>query len=88
MIDLGDEANRRFTELVEAEQDHTGVHNQHQDGEAHDPCCEPAVAAPERVKTEVEGAKESMDRSRPPPVALMTGVRLQEQRAHRGRQRQ
>jgi len=88
LIDLRDETNRRFTELVETEQDHAGVHDQHQNREAHDPCRQPAVATPERVKTNIEGAKETMDRSRPPPVALMTGMRLQQQRAHRGRQRQ
>ena len=88
LIDLRDEADRRFTELVETEEDHAGIHDHHQHGEAHDPRRQPAVAAPERVKAEIEAAKETMDRARPPPVALMTGVRLQEQGAHRGRQRQ
>ena len=63
-------------------------HHHHHHGEAHDPRRQPAVAVPEAVEADVEGAKETMDRPRPPPVALMTGVRLQEQGAHRGRQRQ
>src|SRR5258708_19791682 len=88
LIDLRDEANRSYTRLVETEQDHPGIHNLHQDGEAHDTCREPAVATPERVKAKIEATTETMDRPDPPPVALMTGVRLQEQRAHRGRQRQ
>jgi hypothetical protein len=81
---LRDEANRRFSELVETEQDYAEIHKRHQHGEAHDPCRQPTEAAPERVKTKIEGAKESMDRARPPSVALVIGVRLQEQRAHRG----
>src|SRR5258706_12779172 len=88
LIDLRDEANRSFTKLVETEQDHPGIRNHHQDGEAHDTCHEPAVATPERVKAKIEGRKETMDRPAPPPVATMTGVRLQEQSAHRRRQRQ
>src|SRR5258706_13901491 len=88
LIDLRDEANRSFTELVETEQDHPGIHNHHQDGEAYDTCHEPAVATPDLVKAKIEGRKEIMNRADPPPVAPMIGVRLQEQRAHRGRQRQ
>src|SRR6266851_2006301 len=66
LIDLRDEANRSLAELVETEQDHAGVHNHHQHGEAHDPYREPAVATPERIKAKIEGAKETMDRARPP----------------------
>ncbi len=88
LVDLGNEANRSLTELIETEQDHAGIYHQHHGRKAHDPCREPAIATPERVKTKIEGSKESMDRTRPPPAELMTGVRLQKQRAHRGRQRQ
>src|SRR5260370_42619796 len=88
LIDLRDEANRSFTELVETDQDPPGIQTPHKDGEAYDTCHEPAVATPERVKAKIEGAKETMNRTHPPPGALVIGVRLQEQRAHCGRQRQ
>ena len=63
LIDLRDEANRRFSELVETEQDHAEIHKHHQRGEAHDPRRQPTVATPERVETKIEGAKVSMDRA-------------------------
>src|SRR5258708_27913759 len=78
LIDLRNEANRSFTELVETEQDHPGIHNHHQDAEAHDTFHEPAVASPERVKAKIEGTKETIDREDPPPLPLITGARLQQ----------
>ena len=87
-IDLGNEANRRVAELVEAVAEDRNVEDEHDRHDPHRATDQPVIAAGETIETPVEGPKKSANRPRPPRRPGLPLLRFEQKRAHRRRQRQ